>query len=215
MRSRTMRTTSMLALVACVAQAPLPAGAQTVPPAGSGSPPACHGEPAADATAVHPRFTVATARYDVPDVALVDASGSAVSLRAFLDTPDPVVLNFVFTTCTTICPVMTATFAHMRRELGDAGSRLRLVSISIDPDYDRPAVLREYAARFGAGWTFLTGDGPDVELALRAFGVYAGSKMNHRPVTLLKKAGQDSWVRIEGLASGGDLAHEVQARLLD
>jgi protein SCO1/2 len=152
----------------------------------------------------------------VPDVTLQDAAGQPVSLRALVGTEKPLALNFIFTTCTTICPVMTATFAQMRRELGEPGSRLRMVSISIDPEYDRPQVLKSYADRYGAEgeWTFLTGDGADVERVLRAFGAYAGSKMNHRPLTLLKSPGEDGWVRIDGLASGGDLAHEVRARLL-
>jgi protein SCO1/2 len=137
-----------------------------------------------------------------------------VGLRTLLASDEPVALNFIFTTCTTICPVMTATFAQMRRDLGARGEGVRLVSISIDPDQDRPAVLRRYATKYGAGWTFLTGSGTDVERTLRAFGAYAGSKMNHRPFTLLKPQHGD-WVRIDGLASGGDLAREVEARLLN
>lgn len=175
--------------------------------------PACHEtrpEPSAPAA-----LRVSNASYEVPEVTLLDASGRPVALRALLASEDPVALNFIFTTCTTICPVMTATFAQMRRELGEAAGRVRLVSISIDPEQDRPEVLRRYADRHGAAWTFLTGDGPDVERVLRAFGAYAGSKMNHRPLTLLKDPRSGRWVRLEGLASGGTLAHEVQARLLD
>ena len=101
------------------------------------------------------RYSVTTERYTVPDVVLIDASGTPVALRTLLESDQPVALNFIFTTCTTICPVMTATFAQMRRELGEAAGQVRLVSISIDPEYDRPEVLKEYAARFGAGagWT--------------------------------------------------------------
>jgi len=173
--------------------------------------PSCHETKAA----APPGLAVTTAPYAVPDVTLLDASGRAVSLPTLLASEEPVALNFIFTTCTTICPVMTATFAQMKRQLGDDAGRVRLVSISIDPEQDRPEVLRRYAERFGAGWTFLTGDGRDVERVLRAFGAYGGSKMNHRPLTLLKDPRQADWVRLEGLASGDALAHEVRARLLD
>jgi protein SCO1/2 len=171
--------------------------------------PSCHEAPA------RPALAVTTAAYAVPDVTLVDASGGPVSLPQLLGSPEPVALNFIFTTCTTICPVMTATFAQMRRELGEDAGRVRLVSISIDPEQDRPEALRRYAERYGAGWSFLTGDGADVERVLRAFAAYSGSKMNHRPITLLKHPQRAEWVRLEGLASGDALAHEVRARLLD
>ena len=165
----------------------------------------------------NPRYAVTMQHYDVPDVKLIDASGTSVDLRTLLEDDEPVVLNFIFTTCTTICPVMTATFAQMRRELGAKADQVRLVSISIDPEYDRPEVLAAYAGRFsaGSGWTFLTGDSPDVSRVLLAFEAYFGSKMSHQPITLLKSPQSSSWVRIDGLASGKDLAHEVTARLLN
>ena len=163
------------------------------------------------------RYAVTTASYVVPDVHLIDESGAAVSLPHLLESDQPIALNFIFTTCTTICPVMTVTFAQMQRELGEAAKQLQLVSISIDPEYDRPEVLKAYAKQFhvGAGWTFLTGNSDDISSVLRSFDSYAGSKMNHQPLTLLKRPKSASWVRIDGLAGGADLAQEVTARLLN
>ncbi len=163
------------------------------------------------------RYSVISEQYPVPEVTLIDQTGSAVDLAGLLESEHPIALNFIFTTCTTICPVMTATFAQMRRELGPEGEALHLVSISIDPEYDRPGVLKEYAELYHAGpnWTFLTGDSGDIIRVLQSFKSYFGSKMNHQPVTLLKKPGEASWSRIEGLARGGDLAREVKERLLD
>ncbi|MEJ2273053.1 MAG: SCO family protein [Woeseiaceae bacterium] len=165
----------------------------------------------------NPTYQVSDKQYDVPDVQLLDGSGAAVTLQELLASEEPVALNFIFTTCTTICPVMTATFAQMQRELGDNADRVHLVSISIDPEYDRPDVLEAYAKQFQAGgnWTFLTGETGDVVRVLRSFDAYTGSKMSHRPITLLKRPDTDSWVRIDGLASGQSLANEVTARLLD
>jgi protein SCO1/2 len=164
-----------------------------------------------------PRYSVTTARYAVPDVELIDESGTTVTLRTLLDADQPLALNFIFTTCTTICPVMTATFAQMRRQLGEAGAGVRLVSISIDPEYDRPEVLNAYARLFraGPGWAFLTGDGADISQVLQSFDALAGSKMNHQPLTLLKSPRSPLWIRIDGLASSADLAQEVTARLLN
>jgi len=162
-------------------------------------------------------YQVSEQQYDIPDVRLLDHSGGDVVLRDLLDSGRPVALNFIFTTCTTICPVMTVTFAQMQQLLGSDADRVHLVSISIDPDYDRPDVLAAYAKQFKAGdnWTFLTGDTDDIVAVLKSLDSYAGAKMNHKPVTLLKKPGSAAWIRIDGLANGESLAHEVSTRILN
>jgi protein SCO1/2 len=162
-------------------------------------------------------YQVSDARYDIPAVQLLDASGAVVPLEDLLASDQPIALNFIFTTCTTICPVMTATFVQLQRELGEDAERVHLVSISIDPEYDRPDVLDMYIKQFQAdkNWTFLTGETNDIVNVLRSFDAYTGSKMSHRPITLLKRPDSESWVRIDGLASGQSLAQEVTARLLD
>jgi len=162
-------------------------------------------------------YQVSDVAYDVPNVSLLDSEGSAVALKALLDSGQPVALNFIFTTCTTICPVMTVTFAQMQQLLGPDAGRVHLVSISIDPEYDRPEVLAAYAQQFKAGdnWTFLTGGTDDIVAVLKSFDSYAGAKMNHKPVTLLKNPESAAWIRIDGLANGESLAHEVSTRLLN
>jgi protein SCO1/2 len=163
------------------------------------------------------RYSASDQSYKIPDVNLVDANGADVPLHELFESDEPIALDFVFTTCTTICPVMTATFMQLQHHLGEDADRVHLVSISIDPEYDRPEVLRAYAEQFRAGgnWTFLTGDSNDIESVLRSFDAYAGSKMNHKPIYLLKRPGEDTWTRIDGLATSTDLAHEVQNRLLN
>lgn len=153
--------------------------------------------------------------YSVPEVTLRDQSGRPVPIAELLETPGPLAVNFIFTTCTTICPVMTATFAQVKRELGPEAGRIRLVSITIDPEHDTPAVLADYAKRFGAApdWSFLTGSPGDVERVLRAFDAWPGSKAGHRPITLLRRGSQDGWVRLEGLGSGAALAEQVRTVL--
>lgn len=69
------------------------------------------------------------------------------------------VADFIYTSCTTECPLMTATMAHLQQEL-NAQTKVRLVSFSVDPETDTPQKLSEYAARFQARpefWKFLTG----------------------------------------------------------
>jgi protein SCO1/2 len=148
--------------------------------------------------------------YAVPQVTLIDRDGGEVSLAALLGTPRPVMLNFIFTSCTTICPIMTATFVAAQRELAEKGQRPLLVSVSIDPEYDTPERLAEYARRQGARqpWHFLTGNSDSIVRVQQAFGVYRGNKMNHVPVTFLRTSAGEPWTRLEGFASAADLVRE-------
>jgi protein SCO1/2 len=154
-----------------------------------------------------------SASYDVPDVRLVDRDGAQIALRDGLNGDGPVMLNFIFTSCTAICPVMSATFRQVQEQLGDERSKVRMVSISIDPENDTPARLREYAARFEAGpqWRMLTGSVEDSIAVQRAFGTFRGDKMNHAPATFLRAGGPGKpWVRLDGFASASDIIHEYR-----
>lgn len=152
-----------------------------------------------------------TASYSIPDVRLVDMDGAKVSLREGLSGDEPVMLNFIFTSCTSICPVMSATFQQVQESLGEERNKVRMVSISIDPENDTPARLKEYAGRFEAGpqWRMLTGSQEDSIAVQRAFGAFRGDKMNHAPATFLRTGGPDKpWVRLDGMASASDIIRE-------
>ena len=148
----------------------------------------------------------------VPDVTLTGMDGRTVPLRAVLGDDRPVMLQFIFTTCPTICPLLTGVAARVREDLGKNREKIRAVSITIDPEHDTPAVLREYAANFDADpdWLFLTGRLPDVVAVQRAFGSYLGNKMNHPPYTFLRRSPRDPWVRIDGIVHADVL--EVETR---
>jgi protein SCO1/2 len=152
------------------------------------------------------------AAYTVPDVKLVDADGAGVPLRRELAQQDrPVILNFIFTTCGAVCPVMSATFSQLQAALGPQRDAVRMLSISIDPEEDTPAALKAYAGKYGAGpqWRMLTGSLDDSIAVQRAFGVYRGDKMNHQPATFLRAAPGQPWVRLDGFASAADILREV------
>jgi protein SCO1 len=149
----------------------------------------------------------------IPDVVLIDANAKPVRLRELLATGDPVMVNFIFTTCTTICPVMTQVFADARARLGGEAKSLRMVSISIDPENDTPAQLKAYSKKFGADarWTFLTGRIEDINNVQRAFDIYSNDKMTHTPLTLIHQPRSTTWVRIDGFANPGQLAGEYRS----
>jgi protein SCO1/2 len=86
-----------------------------------------------------------------------------------------VVLDFIFTTCTDVCPLFTANFAQLQRTLkNEHAGNLFLVSITTDPEVDSPKVLKSYAQRYGAdfqNWAFLTGSESQLKQVWKGFDV--------------------------------------------
>ncbi|MEW8024931.1 MAG: SCO family protein [Candidatus Thiodiazotropha sp.] len=179
---------------------------------------ASSGDQGHDEHAQHRRMMISndyqlhTADYTIPDVQLISHRGEKGRLPELLDTDKPVMLNFIFTTCTTICPVLSASFHQVQEIMGDESDSISMISITIDPDYDTPEQLMKYAQKFKAGnqWQFYTGTYNDVVKVEKAFDIFRGSKMNHEPITLIRKQNEQSWVRISGLASAEDIVREYR-----
>jgi len=150
--------------------------------------------------------------YVVPDVSLLGQDGEAVLVAGLLETETPVMLNFIFTSCTTICPVQTATFSSVQEQLAGEQQEVQMVSISIDPSYDTPSRLADYAERHGAAepWRFLTGDPETVRRVELAFDAFRGDKMSHRPLTFLRARPDAPWLRLEGFPTAADLVSEYR-----
>ncbi len=153
--------------------------------------------------------------YIIPDLVLIDMNNNKVSLSDAIGHKEPVMLNFIFTTCTTICPVLTATFSQVQRKLGDEAKSVRMISITIDPEQDTPERLKEYAGKFktGAGWQFLTGSLEDIITTQEAFDAYRGDKMNHEPLTFIRSAANGPWVRLKGFTSAAEVVDEYRQQL--
>ncbi|MDE2149011.1 MAG: SCO family protein [Gammaproteobacteria bacterium] len=168
-------------------------------------------------TAAATKYTAARANYTVPAVTLTDAHGRPVRLAQLLSQPRPVLVQFIFTSCTTICPLLSTTFSQAQAELGRMHGDYQLISISIDPEYDTPERLAAYAKRYNAGahWMFLTGQAGDVRSVMTAFdALYQGSnKMYHRPLFYLRARPDTPWLRIEGFMQTADLLREYHGVL--
>jgi protein SCO1/2 len=156
-----------------------------------------------------------TVAYQAPEVTLVRADGQRVSLPRELDDGRPVLLNFIFTTCSSICPLTSRTLEEFQHKLGSDASHIHLMSISIDPEQDTPQRLSEYAQRFHAGpeWQYYTGTLTASIAAQRAFDVYRGEKMSHTPVTLMRAAPGQPWLRIEGFVTPDELVGDYRKLL--
>jgi protein SCO1/2 len=116
----------------------------------------------------------------VPAFALTDQLGRTVTDGDYAG--KVWIASFVFTRCPTVCPLLTAKMAALQKRLGSR-STLRFASISVDPEHDTPAILAQYAAKYGADaerWRFLTGPLSDIErTVVKGFKIHMGKAAPH------------------------------------
>lgn len=151
--------------------------------------------------------------YTIPSVTLLNQDGKRVNIKTLVDSGKPVIVNFIYTTCTTICPVLSASFSNLRKDLGPDIDKVQFISISIDPEHDRPEQMKKYLSRFTnqKGWEFLTGSREDITKVLKAFDALVVDKMAHEPIYMLRSPRSDEWVRIKGLTWSSDLMGELKS----
>ena len=161
--------------------------------------------------AAEKKYLKTAEKYTVPDIVLVSQDGKKIPFKNYLETDKPVMVEFIYATCTTICPVLSAGFANLQRKMGADAAKVRLVSISIDPENDTPQVMKDYLKKYSAvpGWDFLSGTRADIDTVMRAFDAYVANKMYHLPLTLIRSPADGSWVRIKGLMGAADLQDEL------
>jgi protein SCO1 len=110
-----------------------------------------------------------------PAFTLTSQDGAPVSLADFRG--KVVAVTFIYTLCTDTCPVLTPMMSFVQDRLGpDFGTKIAFVSITVDPERDTPAVLKEYAEAFDAnpaGWAFVTGAPETIREVTRRYGVFA------------------------------------------
>jgi cytochrome oxidase Cu insertion factor (SCO1/SenC/PrrC family) len=158
----------------------------------------------------------APSRMSIPDVELLDQDGRKIHFYNDLVKGRTVAINFIFTTCTTICPPLGATFRRVEQELGErAGRDVRIISISVDPLTDTPERMKAWGAKFkaGAGWTLVTGTKPNIDTLLRALGAETASPADHTPAVLIGNDALGQWTRTYGLARPTQLVQIIDAAL--
>jgi len=152
----------------------------------------------------------------IPDVAVLDQDGRRLNFYSDLVKGKVVAINFLFTTCTTICPPLAATFARVGN-LGGArfGKEFTLISISVDPVTDTPQRLKAWAAKFNAkpGWSLVTGKKDEIDTLLKALGGYSARPQDHTPMALVINDDKGVWTRTYGLASSAKLLAVIDAAI--
>jgi len=137
-----------------------------------------------------------------PNVELTTQDGKVVHFYDDLIKGKIIALDLIYTTCQYACPLETARLAQVQNLLGDRmGRDVFFYSITIDPDHDTPAVLKEYAEKFhaGPGWLFLTGKAADIDLISRKTGLYSEpdprNPDGHTPSLLVGNEATGQWMR--------------------
>lgn len=155
-------------------------------------------------------------RISIPDLLLLNQEGKKIRFYSDLVKDKVVAINFIFTTCTTACPLLSATFSNVQELMGDRfGRDVYLISISVDPVIDTPERLKAMATKFHArpGWTFVTGEREEIVKLLRALGASALRKKDHTPLVLIGNDTRGIWTRTNGLAQPIHLARLIDGMM--
>lgn len=150
---------------------------------------------------------------DSPDFALLDQFGEVVNSDQFAG--KPLMLNFIFTRCTdaNMCPLSTSKMAQLQKLAKAEELDVNFVSITLDPQYDTPGVLRQYAEAYGiegSNFKFVTGHKSAVRNLVKSHGVTSIDKVDtimHSLATVLideegsiaKRSDKSAWTPEEFL----------------
>ena len=125
-----------------------------------------------------------------------------------------VLINFVFTQCGDACPLITAKLVQVKRELAETfGSEVRFLSISIDPQHDRPQDLAKFARKFDAlhpEWLFLTGEPASVEQVVKKLGAWTEDIESHSTAIIIGSPKQGKWKKVRPDAPPKIIAEELR-----
>lgn len=141
----------------------------------------------------------------IPNFAMIDQRGDFLQIQQLRG--KPIMLNFIFTRCTvpTMCPASSSRMAKMQKAAGELGlDDLQFVTITFDPAFDSPGILKQYAEGYGMepdNFYLLTGEQVVVDDLLRQFGILTmdeNGTINHTMATLLIDANGRVAFRKEG-----------------
>ena len=173
---------------------------------------------AASATAGQQALVPSAAEKYFSDVELINQDGKKVHFYSDVLKGKTVIVNAFFTSCTSVCPPMNRNMEKIQEALGDrVGRDVFLVSMTVDPETDTPARMKEYAKKFhaGPGWLFLTGKKENLDWALYKLGQYVESKDDHQTVLIIGNEPTGLWKKAFGMANVAELVQVVESVVND
>ncbi|MBY0226286.1 MAG: SCO family protein [Hyphomicrobium sp.] len=147
-----------------------------------------------------------------PNVPVVTHDGRTLNFYDDLIRDKIVVVNFIYTSCSNICPLVTSRLALVKELLGERfGRDIFFVSITIDPVNDGPDVLRSYARTFRAspGWSFITGTPDNMEIIRTRLGERSDVKAEHRNDIMIGNDRTGTWGRDSAFTNTDILANTI------
>jgi protein SCO1/2 len=161
-----------------------------------------------------PTEAAESTRVDLLDHVLLDQHGKEVKFVSDVIGDRIVVMDFVYTTCTTVCPVISAVFGQVQNKLGDRlGDDVVLVSVSVDPIRDTPQRLKAYSKIHKAqpGWIWLTGNKRTMDEVLDGLGAYSPNFEDHAAMVLIGDGKDGQWSRFYGFPNPDRIMARVNA----
>lgn len=149
----------------------------------------------------------------LPDAVLVDRSGEELRFVSEVLGEHIVVMDFIYTSCTTACPVLTAILKQVKTKLGErVGDDVAMVSLTVDPVTDTPERLGRYATEHGAGdnWRFLTGPKARVDRLLEQLGAYTPEFVDHPVSIMVGDPRRNVWYRFFGFTAPSNVLAAVE-----
>ncbi|MEA2080733.1 MAG: SCO family protein [Pseudomonadota bacterium] len=140
------------------------------------------------------------ARSYFTNIELVNQDGKTVRFFDDVLKDKVVIINFIFTNCEGACPLMTNKLTRVRDKLeGHIGNPIQFVSLSLDPQRDTPAAMKEFAKKHNAnheGWVFLTGKPDHLDAIIKRLGQYTNDIEAHSTLVLAGNVNAAHWIKI-------------------
>lgn len=134
-------------------------------------------------------------------VAVFDQYGNRLDFYKDLIKNQRVAINFIYTSCTSSCPLSSIIFQNVQKRIND--KQAHLISITVDPAVDNVEKLRNYAEKFHASsnWHFITGEQETINRLLNMLDAKPSNLSNHTNLVLVGNSKRQKWLRLYGLPS--------------
>jgi cytochrome oxidase Cu insertion factor (SCO1/SenC/PrrC family) len=149
----------------------------------------------------------------VPDIEVVNQDGRHVRFNSQVVEGRIAIVTGFFTNCSSMCPFTQEKLAQVAKLLGPRlGKDVVIISVSVDPENDTPARMKDWAEKFhtGPGWTLLSGNRSEVDTLLKSLGLFVELRQRHQSALMVGSA-STGWVRISSWTPAEKLARLVES----